>query len=397
MLSEYVVNSLKKSSGIRAMFEEGITLKAKYGAENVYDFSLGNPDPPPPKKVQEILQALVAENGAGLHSYMSNAGYTDVRESIAAHINKTDGTALAAENIIMTVGAGGGLNVALKAILNPGEEVIVFSPYFVEYNFYIENHGGRMILLPTDSETFLPDAGLLEKNINKKTKAVILNSPNNPTGVVYDEQTLKALSEVLEKKQAEYGTTIFLLSDEPYRDIVYDGVAVPSVLRIFRNAMMVYSFSKSLSLPGERIGYIAASSRIDSVKLLVDALVFANRSLGFVNAPSLFQKVVAQALDEKVDANIYRERRDMLYSHLTGLGFSCIQPQGAFYLFPKTPLADTAEFKQIALKHRIILVPGAGFGCPDHFRIAYCVGLETIKNSLSAFTELAAEIGLKQK
>lgn len=394
MVSQQVKENLKNSSGIRAMFEEGLMLKTKYGAENVFDFSLGNPDPPPPARVLDTLKTLAAENPVGLHAYMSNAGFEDVRQKVAAHINKTDGTSLSSGNIIMTCGAGGGLNVALKALLNPGEEVIVFAPFFVEYKFYIENHGGTMILIHTDTDTFLPDPDALATHITAKTKAVILNSPNNPTGVVYSETTLRALAEVIEQKQRQYGTQICVLSDEPYRDIVYDGVTVPNVLRLFPNAMVVYSFSKSLSLPGERIGYIAVNPAIAEIGVLMDALNFANRSLGFVNAPSLFQKVIAESLDVTVDVGIYQERRDLLYNHLTGLGFSCIKPAGAFYLFPKSPLPDTAAFKQKALEHKIILVPGGGFGCPDHFRLAYCVGIETIRNSLPAFTALAREVGL---
>jgi aspartate aminotransferase len=295
----------------------------------------------------------------------------------------------------MTVGAGGGLNVVLKALLDPGDEVVIFSPFFVEYRFYIENHGGKMVLIQTDPETFLPDAAALERHINEKTKAVILNSPNNPTGVVYDRATLGALEYVLRRAEKRRGKPIYVISDEPYRDVVYDGVELPSMLGMFKNAIVVYSFSKSLSLPGERIGYIAASDKIDCIDLLMDALVFANRSLGFVNAPALYQRVIGESLGATVDINIYKERRDMLYDHITELGFSCIKPQGAFYLFPKSPLDDAAELKKAAVNRRIIFVPGGGFGCPTHFRLAYCVGLETIKNSLDAFTALAEDIGLR--
>ena len=395
MISKYVAESLKNSSGIRAMFEEGNALRAKYGAENVYDFSLGNPDPPCPDIVHDTLKALVAQNTPGMHGYMSNAGYPDVREKVAQYINKTEGASLSATNIVMTVGAGGGLNVALKALLDPGDEVVVFSPFFVEYRFYIENHGGSMVLVPTDADSFLPSAEALEKHISQKTKAIILNSPNNPTGVIYDRTTLGAVAEVLKRAEKQYGKPIYVLSDEPYRDIVYDGAELPSMLEVFDNAIVVYSFSKSLSLPGERIGYIAANSRIEDIALLMDALIFANRSLGFVNAPALFQRVIGESLGATVDVDIYKERRDMLYGHITSLGFECIKPQGAFYLFPQSPLENVAELKEAALKHRIILVPGGGFGCPSHFRLAYCVGIDTIKNSLDAFTALAQDIGLK--
>lgn len=394
MISERVKQNLKSSSIIRAMFEEGQTLRVQFGAENVYDFSLGNPDPPPPEQVQQALAALVAGNLPGLHGYMSNAGYADVRAKIAARLNQTDGTALSERHIVMTVGAGGGLNVALKALLDPGDEVIVFAPYFVEYRFYIENHGGVIRLVETDSETFLPNMTSLETSITSRTKAIIINSPNNPTGVVYGENILAALAKTIARAEQTYGHAIYVLADEPYRDIVYDGLRTPSVFQYFKNVISVYSYSKSLSLPGERIGYLAVGACTEEPALLLDALIFANRSLGFVNAPSLFQRVVAEALDATVDVDIYRERRDLLYNHLTSLGFKCAKPQGAFYLFPKNPLSDDATLKALALKHHIVLVPGGGFGRPGYFRLAYCVDLETIRRSLPAFTALARELGL---
>jgi aspartate aminotransferase len=388
------VENLKNSSAIRAMFEEGAKLKKEFGEANVFDFSLGNPDPPPPEETLAALRELVLNPPGGIHGYMNNAGYADVRAKIAARLEGASGVPLTHDNIVMTCGAGGGLNVILKALLDPGDEVIIFSPFFVEYKFYTENHGGRIIIVPTEEGSFLPDPGALEKSISPKTKAVILNTPNNPTGVVYPRELLAGMESVLQKKGGEYNTVIYLVSDEPYRDIVYDGAEAPNVLQIFQNAIVGYSFSKSLSLPGERIGYVAASSRIEDCATLCDALAFTNRTLGFVNAPSLFQKLVAQSLDAKVDINIYKERRDLLYTHLVNLGFSCVKPGGAFYLFPKSPLPDTAAFKQMALKHKIILVPGNGFGCPEYFRLAYCVSIETIKKSLPAFTALAQEAGL---
>lgn len=397
MFSQKVMDNLARSSGIRAMFEEGNQLKKKYGADNVFDFSIGNPDPEPPAITKEALKRLVLEDKPGLHWYMNNAGYPEVREKISAQLNRDNGSQLTANNIIMTVGAGGGLNVIFKALLNPGEEVIVFSPFFVEYGFYIDNHGGKMVVIPTDGETFQPCLNTLEKAITPQTKAVLINSPHNPTGVIYREDILREMAILLEAKGREHGITIFLLSDEPYRDIVYDDAKVPSVLKIFKNAIIGYSYSKSLSLPGERIGYVAASDRIENVEKLIDALVFANRSLGFVNAPALFQKAVGESLDAKVDVNIYRERRDMLFNHLISLGFECVKPEGAFYLFPKCPIDDVAEFKNRAVTHKIILVPGTGFGSPKHFRLAYCCSIETIKRSLPAWTALAEEIGLKRK
>lgn len=396
MFSQKVMDNLARSSGIRAMFEEGNQLKKQYGAENVFDFSIGNPDPEPPAVTKEALKRIVLEDKPGLHWYMNNAGYPDVREKIAARLNKDNGSALTLDNVIMTVGAGGGLNVILKALLNPGEQVIVLSPFFVEYGFYIDNHGGKMEIVPTDAETFQPCLAALEKAITPLTKAVLINSPHNPTGVIYKEEILRGMSALLQAKGREYGTTIFLISDEPYRDIVYDGAKVPSVLEIFGNSLIGYSYSKSLSLPGERIGYVAVNDRIEQAGKLIDALVFANRSLGFVNAPALFQKVIGESLDAAVDVNIYRERRDILYNHLTSLGFECVKPEGAFYLFPKCPMDDVAEFKNRALEHKIILVPGTGFGSPKNFRLAYCCSIDSIKRSLPAWTALAEEIGLKK-
>lgn len=397
MFSRKVMDNLARSSGIRAMFEEGGKLKKMYGAENVFDFSIGNPDPEPPAETKEALKKLVLEDKAGLHWYMNNAGYPEVREKIALKLNAEEGLKLTSDNIIMTVGAGGGLNVILKALLNPGEQVVVFSPFFVEYGFYIDNHGGKMVVVPTDAETFQPSLSALEEAITPLTKAVLINSPHNPTGVVYSEEILRAMSVLTEAKEREYGTKIFLISDEPYSDIVYDGVRVPSVLKIFKNSLVGYSYSKSLSLPGERIGYAAVGDGIENAPALIDALVFANRSLGFVNAPSLFQRVVGESLNAKVDVNIYKERRDLLYNHLTGLGFECVKPLGAFYLFPKCPTPDVADFKNRALGHKIILVPGTGFGSPGHFRLAYCCGLDMIKRSLPAWTALAEEVGLRAK
>lgn len=392
MISEKIKRNLEGSSEIRAMFEEGERLRTKYGAANVYDFSLGNPDPEPPQAFTESLRALIDKKG--IHSYMNNAGYKEVRQKIADGLNKKHSTSLSAENIVMTVGAGGALNVILKTILNPGDEVIVLAPFFVEYRFYIDNHGGKTVIAETDA-MFQPDLKALEQKINNSTRAIIINSPNNPTGVVYGERILKEMSDLIEIKQREYSSEILLISDEPYRDIVYDGVNVPCVLNIFKNSVIAYSYSKSMSLPGERIGYIAANSGIDQIKLFMDGLIFANRSLGFVNAPSLMQLGIENCLEETVDVNIYKERRDILYSHLTHLGFDCIKPDGAFYLFPKCPIDDVTEFKNAALKHRIITVNGKGFGRDGYFRLSYCISKDSILNSLPSFTALAKEVGLQ--
>jgi aspartate aminotransferase len=392
MVSLKIVEQLKGASMIRSMFEEGARLRKQYGAENVYDFSLGNPDPEPPEETKRILSHLIKEDKPGMNGYMNNAGYEDARVMIAESLNKKTGSSLTWHHIVMTCGAGGALNVVLKAILNPGDEVIALSPYFVEYRFYADNHGGKLVTVPTRPDDFQPDLDALASAITPKTKAIIINSPNNPTGVVYGEETLRAMSALLEKKEAEYGIKICVISDEPYREIVYDGVTVPSIMKIFVNAVVVYSFSKSLSLAGQRIGYIAVSDRFPETVKMMDALIFTNRILGYVNAPALFQRVAAESVGTTVDIDIYRERRDMLYDHLISLGFSCVKPQGAFYLFPKSPVSDVNELKAMALKHRIILVPGGGFGCPGHFRLAYCKSIETIRNSLPAWTALAGEL-----
>lgn len=391
MFSEKVISSLSRSSMIRAMFEEGENLRAIHGADKVFDFSLGNPDPEPPLITKETLKRLVLEDKPKMHSYMPNAGYPEVRRKVADHLASETGLALSFNHIIMTCGAAGALNIVFKTILNPGDEVIIFSPYFVEYTTYIENYNGKSIIVPCDLETFQPNIPALESSITAKTKAIIINSPNNPTGVIYSEGTLKAMNEVLRRKEKEFNTTIFVVSDEPYRKLVYDNILLPSVIKIFDNSIMVDSFSKSLSLPGERIGYIALNPGIRDVELLMDGLIYCNRTLGFGNAPALFQRVIAESLDISVDIDIYRERRDLLYNNLVNMGYSCVKPQGAFYLFPKAFIDDDFEFKKRALKYNLILVPGSGFHCPGYFRISYCVSLKTIENSLPAFEALAKE------
>ncbi|MCY6369322.1 pyridoxal phosphate-dependent aminotransferase [Clostridium ganghwense] len=391
MFSEKVVNNLSRSSWIRAMFEEGARLVEKYGADKVYDYSLGNPYAEPPTEVVESLKNHILSNEKGLHRYMNNSGFTDAREKIAKSLERESGVELSSENIVMTVGAAGGLNVVLKALLNHGEEVIVFAPYFVEYNFYTDNHGGKIVVVPSDTSTFEPDLNALEESITPNTKAMIINTPNNPTGVVYSEEKLKDIAEIISRKEKEYGTTIFVISDQPYSEIIYDGIKLPSILSIFNNSIVVNSFSKSLGLAGERIGYIAASSRINDINVFMNALSFCNRTLGFVNAPALFQKVVGDAIDAKVDIEEYKIRRDFLYENLTRLGFECVKPQGAFYLFPKALIDDDVEFAKRAIKYNLLLVPGSGFGCPGYFRMSYCVDFEMIKNSISAFERLVEE------
>ncbi len=392
-ISRKIEGFLAAASWIRKMFEEGERLRAIYGADKVYDFTLGNPDVEPPRKFREELRNLADSPAPGMHRYMSNAGYPETRAAVAGVLAGETGLPFKADHIVMTAGAGGGLNVVLKTLLDEGEEVVVLSPFFVEYKFYIDNHSGKTVVVPTGPD-FQPDLDALAGAINSKTKAVIINSPNNPTGVVYCKEVLDGLGRLLDRKGKELGRSVYLISDEPYAKIVYEGVKVPSVFLSCRNSIVVTSHSKDLALPGERIGYIAVHPEIDSLELLMEGLVFANRTLGFVNAPALMQRIVAKLQGETVDVEEYREKRDLLYNHLTSIGFEMVKPQGAFYLFPKSPLADDVEFVKLAQKYNILVVPGTGFGLPGYFRIAYCIDRQIILNSLPAFTALAKELGM---
>ena len=397
MISDKMKSFVKNSSAIRAMFEEGKKMAEKYGAENVYDFSLGNPNVPAPVKVKEaIIEELEKEDPVMLHGYMSNSGYEDVRQAVAESLNQRFGTAFHENNIVMTVGAAGGLNVILKAILNPGDQVLVFAPYFGEYNSYVENYDGEVTVVSPNTETFQPNLTEMEEKITEKTKAVIVNSPNNPTGVVYSEATIKAMAEILAKKEQEFGTDIYLISDEPYRELAYDGVEVPYLTKYYKDTIVGYSFSKSLSLPGERIGYLVIPDEAADSSDLQSAANVATRILGFVNAPSLMQRAVAKCLDAKADVPYYDRNRNALYQGLKELGFSCIKPEGAFYLFVKSPVEDEQVFCQAAKKHHILIVPGSSFACPGYVRIAYCVAYETILNSMPGFAKLAEEFGVKK-
>ncbi|MBA5851130.1 pyridoxal phosphate-dependent aminotransferase [Clostridium sp. cel8] len=390
MISEKMKKYVSQSSIIRAMFEEGKKLADIYGEENVFDFSLGNPNVEPPEDIKKaVIEILNEESPNLIHGYMSNSGYEDVRQKIADSINKKYNLKLTEKNLVMTCGAAGGLNIIFKTILNPSEEVITFSPFFGEYENYVSNFGGKLVIVPSNTDNFEPDLNALEDKINKNTRAIIINSPNNPTGVVYSEKIIKDLSELLNRKQEQFNTTIYLISDEPYREIVYDGIKVPYILNYYRNSIVGYSYSKSLSLPGERIGYVACSSDMDDFDDVVNGLNVANRILGFVNAPSLFQRVIGRCIDSKVDVNIYKENRDILYNHLIKLGFSCVKPQGAFYLFPKSLIPDDKEFAKEAKKFNLLIVPGSSFKCPGYFRLAYCVSREKIEKSLDSFDKLA--------
>lgn len=391
MVSEKILTNLSRSSWIRAMFEEGEKLRKIHGSDNVYDFSLGNPDIEPPAKVKEALKKAILSDVPKMHSYMSNAGYPDVRAAVASKLQKTTGVPIGAQHIVMECGAGGAMNVVLKTLLNQGEEVIVLAPYFAEYLFYVDNHGGKTVIVNTDPATFQPDPQLIYNAITPRTKAIIINSPNNPTGTIYSRSTLEQLADKINTREKEFGTEICVISDEPYDKIVYDNIDVPSVFTIFKNVIIVNSFSKSLSLPGERIGFIAVNPTMSDTGSLMDGLIFSTRTLGFVNAPALFQRILPESLDAVVEVDAYKKRRDMLYDIITNAGFKCQKPQGAFYLFPQSPIEDDVAFCKSAVRYNLVIVPGTGFGSRGNFRLAYCVDEKTIINSEKAFQALAAE------
>lgn len=377
---------MKSSSWIRAMFEEGEKMKKKHGPENILDFTLGNPITEPPKEFIEELAKLVSSDVKGMHRYMSNSGYEFVREEIADYCKEKTGLPFTKNHIVMTVGAAGGLNVVFKALLDPGNEVIVPNPYFVEFMFYIGNHGGVMKLVDTKDDFHL-DIGNIEKAINKKTRAILINSPNNPTGVVYTEEELKELALVLRKKR-DKGQRIFLIADEAYKKLIYNGTILPDVFSIYDDTIIVTCHSKDLGLAGERIGYIAASPSINNIKPLMDAMIFANRILGFINAPALMQRVVGKFQNKSVDMMEYQRRRDAIYAILVESGFEVVKPSGAFYIFPKSPIPDDIQFVRELQKHHILGVPGIGFGRAGYFRLAYCVEMDVIERSRKYFMEL---------
>jgi aspartate aminotransferase len=395
MIAERMKGFVQNNSVIRAMFEEGNRLAKIHGRENVYDFSLGNPNVAAPAAVnQAIKDILDEEDSTFVHGYMSNAGYEDVRETIAEHLNRLHGTKFSAKNLIMTVGAASGLNVIFKTLLDPGDEVIAIAPFFVEYRAYVGNYDGKLVVVNADQNTFQPDLAALEQAITPKTKAIIVNTPNNPTGVVYSEETIQKMAAVLEAKEAEYGTSIFLISDEPYRELAYDGVFVPYLTKYYHNAIIGYSYSKSLSLPGERIGYLVIPDEVDDASAVIQAASIATRILGYVNAPSLMQRAVARCVDEKTDVAYYDRNRKLLYDSLTDMGFTCVKPEGAFYLWVKSPVEDESVFCEEAKKYNILVVPGTSFVGPGFVRIAYCVSYETIQNSLPGFKKVAEHFGL---
>ncbi len=386
-----MMDFMERASWIRKMFEQGAQLKAEHGADNVCDFSLGNPDLVPPAAFQDALEKIASDRSPGAHAYMPNAGYPQVRQEIARHVEKAHGIAPDVDGIIMTVGAAGGLNIIFKSILNPGDEVIVPTPYFVEYGFYVDNHGGKLVAVDSKPD-FALDLEKIEAAITPSTKAVLLNSPNNPSGAIYSDAELKELSALLEKASEKTGHPVFLISDEPYRRLVFDNAEVPPIFSNFRNSIVTTSFSKDLSIPGERIGYVAVHPEADGGAALLGALTLANRILGFVNAPALMQKVVAESIDSLVDVSIYQRRRDQLAEILSEAGFDFEMPKGAFYFFPRTPIEDDAKFASILQEQLILTVPGRGFGCPGHIRIAFCVEDDVIERSREGFKKAMAAI-----
>lgn len=382
----------EKSSWIRKMFEEGAKMKAEFGADKVFDFSIGNPDVPPPAKFYTVLRELAQNEQPGIHGYMPNAGYPAVREALAKRLGAEQGVSFGINDILMTCGAAGGLNVLFKALLDPGDEVMILAPFFVEYNFYIDNHGGVTKIVPTDKD-FNLDLAAIEQGLSEKTKVVLINSPNNPTGQIYPAEALKALGRLLDQAGARFGTTIYLVSDEPYRNIVFDGHTVPPLMNTTTNAILASSYSKELSLPGERIGYLALHPDMAGKEAVIGALTLANRILGFVNAPALMQRAVAQLQDVSADNTIYARRLEAFCKVLDGAGMSYVRPKGAFYLFPQSPI-DDVEFCKLLAEQKILAVPGRGFGMPGYIRLAFCVDEKVIAASAEGFKK-AMELARK--
>jgi aspartate aminotransferase len=383
-IAKKIEATLSESSWIRKMFEEGARLRAEHGVANVYDFSLGNPNLKPPKNFSDNLIDAAKASVEGKHAYMPNVGFPYVRKSVAAYVSVEQQAEVSEKEIIMTCGAAGALNVILKTILDPGDEVITPSPYFVEYRFYADNHGGILKTVPTKPD-FSLDINAISSAINNKTKAVLINSPNNPTGQIYSKESLIELGTVLNDKGKKSGRTIYLISDEPYRKIVYDGVKVPSIFNCYRESIIATSYSKDISIPGERIGYIAVNPEAVFKENLISGIALANRILGFVNAPALMQRIIASIQGASVDISEYQRKRDILCNNLAECGYEFVRPSGAFYLFPKSPVPDDVKFVKALQDELILVVPGSGFGCPGHFRIAFCVDDDTIINSIPGF------------
>ena len=385
-ISKGILEVLEKSSWIRKMFEEGIQLKQQYGEKKVFDLSLGNPLLEPPKKFKERIIDLSKSEEKGMHRYMPNPGFLSTRSAIAKNLNDEFSINIGSEHVIVTTGAAGGLNSVLKTLLNPDDEIIIFSPFFVEYLFYVSNHNGKSVIAKTD-ENFLPDLVDLENKITKKTKAVIINSPNNPTGVLYPKEVIEKLSEVIKRSEKKLQTEIYLVSDEPYRKIIFDDKKYPFIFNYHDRSIVVTSHSKDLGLAGERIGYIIVSPKDKDRQVLFDAIIFSLRTLGHVNATAFMQRAVEVIQNESVDIDLYKKKRDFLYKELTDIGYDCVKPEGAFYLFPKTPIEDDAKFVQELQKHKVLTVPGRGFGLGGYFRISYSVDDWVLEGSIKGFKE----------
>ena len=395
MISNKMEPLVKNSSVIRSMFEEGAKMKAKYGEDKVFDFSLGNPNVPAPVEVKDaIIDIIENEEPVKVHGYMNNAGFESTRGTIADHLNRLHGTKFSAKNIIMVVGAGSALNVSLKTMLNPDDEVLTFAPYFVEYGNYVANYDAKLVVVPPNEKDFMPDVEKMKELITPRTKAVIINNPHNPTGVIYGEDVIKSIVTALEEKQRELESVIYLIVDEPYRELVYVDKAVPYVTKYYDNTIVAYSYSKSLSLPGERIGYIVIPDESDESDEFIAAATIANRVSGCVNAPSLMQLVIERCVEAEADVEFYRKNGEILYRGLTEAGFECLKPEGAFYLWMKSPIPDDKKFVAKAKEYNILMVPGSSFAGAGYVRLAYCVSRETCQNSIEKFKELAKEYDL---
>lgn len=391
MLNEAMYEYGSKSSVIRELFAYGLERKKVVGADKVYDFSIGNPSIPAPAEVKQAILELLEEPAEVLHGYSPAAGDPEVRKTLADSVNRRFGTHYTADHFYMTVGAAASLSISIKALTNPGDEFITFAPFFPEYEVWVDTAGAKLLVTPADTESFQIDFEAFERLISPRTKGIIINSPNNPSGVVYSEETIRRLSGLLERKEKEYGTSIYLLTDEPYREIVYDGVTVPFVPKYYRNTLVCYSYSKSLSLPGERIGYIIVPDEVKDAARVRAAVAGAGRALGYVCAPVLFQKAIARCADVPSDVSAYRKNRDLLYGGLTKLGYECVRPQGAFYLFVKSPEPDARAFSERAKKHDVLIVPSDTFGCTGYVRISYCVSEKTIRDALPVFERIMRE------
>lgn len=375
---------MERGSWIRKMFEDGIALKREFGEENVFDLSLGNPIMEPPPEFFDELRRFANSPVPGMHRYMPNAGYPETRDAVAYQLRVETGLDFTGDDILMTCGAGGGLNVVLKTLLNPGDEVVIFAPYFVEYHFYADNHGGSCRVVQPD-ESFYPDLEAFEEAINPSTKVVLVSSPNNPTGVLYPPAVLERMGEIIRSKEEQLGLDIYLVSDEPYRKILFDGLEYPHIFHHHDRSIVATSHSKDLALPGERIGYVAVHPECEGKDQLIGGLTFCNRTLGFVNAPALMQNIVKSLQSAVVDVGAYQAKRDFMYENLTNMGYSLVKPQGAFYLFPHSPIEDDVKFVDELRRHNVLVVPGRGFGMPGYFRISYCVDDRTLEGSIEGF------------